>query len=412
MFCKELEVKEERFHAHGIHDVIAAKSIFTVFHPICSIARQEILGFECLSRGNWKTTEVNPYQLFTAAGEYGCLLELDRLCREKAILTFKEKFDILEDKLLFLNIDTSILTATNVGSNSFLDLVERAGLHPNKIVIEVLESRSDDEKALQTFVDRYRGMGFNIALDDVGMGNSNLNRIAQLRPDVVKIDRYLVNGMHFEVYKRAVFRGLVEIAHQVGAIVVAEGVENENDALACLEEGADCIQGFFFCTPGADVNTLKTECKSKLEALSDSFRSFIINIINSKRVRTSEQLAVFTCLAECLESGSSLSQLSDFSEQIQKENCTLQCFYILNETGVQISPTLGIDSETGSRIFRPAQEGCDHSMKRYYLSLASGLKRYISDPYLSCASGTVCQTLSAYVNWTGKRCILCADFSH
>lgn len=392
--------------------VIRNRKIKTLFHPICSLVHQKIIGFEALSRGEWEGQEISPFVMFRKALERGLVLELDRLCRETALFTFVDKLRNESDNhLLFLNIDTSILTKTTVGSNTFSGLVKEAGLSPERIVIEILESKTEDEKSLVDFVNRYRDLGFKIALDDVGMGSSNLDRILLLRPSVVKIDRYLVHEMHKEMHKRAVFRGLTDIAHEVGAIVVAEGIETEADAIACLEEGADSLQGYYFSLPESDTDYLGKKCKERLNHIVKKYRSHSIKALNTKKERTLKQNAVFVHLAYKLEKACGDTNLADLFREVKKKNMNLECFYILDSDGIQISPTIGLErTKYEDGIFGPAVKGSDHGMKKYYISLASGLKKFVSDPYLSSATGKVCQTLAGFFRFRSQDCILCMDF--
>ncbi|MFW5784576.1 MAG: EAL domain-containing protein [Chitinispirillaceae bacterium] len=404
-----LETEELNF----VEKIIRRRSINTVLHPICSLVHQKVIGYEALSRGEWEGREISPYVLFKEALEKGKVLELDRLCREKALYFFSSRAGNGPDgPLLFLNIDTSILTRTTVGSDSFRKLVKAAGLEPERIVIEILESRTDDEKSLVDFVNRYRDLGFKIALDDVGMGSSNLDRIPLLRPSVVKIDRYLVDGMHREMYKRAVFRGLTDIAHEVGAMVVAEGIEKEEDAIACLEDGADGIQGFFFSKPESDLDSLNTKCREKLFNLARNFRLYSIEALNRRKERTLKQNTVFTHLAYKLEKSYGNTVFLELFEEVKGKNENLECFYILDSYGIQLSPTVGLeDWNKRGGFFGPAEKGSDHGMKRYYISLASGLKKFVSEPYLSSATGKVCQTLAGFFRYGHQDCVLCIDFS-
>ncbi len=77
-----------------------------------------------------------------------------------------------------------------------LKLVKRCGVSPNNVIIEIIESRCEDEDALLEFVRFYRKKNFLIALDDVGAGFSNLDRIPLIKPDVIKLDRSLISGVN------------------------------------------------------------------------------------------------------------------------------------------------------------------------------------------------------------------------
>ena len=85
-----------------------------------------------------------------------------------------------------------------------------------------------------------------IALDDMGTGYSNLERIASIKPDIIKLDRSLIQDIDREYHKQELFDFFLKLAHKIGVFVVVEGIETEAEALSCLERGADLVQGFYF----------------------------------------------------------------------------------------------------------------------------------------------------------------------
>ena len=115
--------------------------------------------------------------------------------------------------------------------------------------IEVLESQAADLGALAAATARYRAAGFLVVIDDVGAGHSNLDRIAAIRPDMLKADRSLVHGCARDRVKRAVVRALVGLTEELGGWLVVEGVEDEDDALTVLNVGADLLQGYHLARP-------------------------------------------------------------------------------------------------------------------------------------------------------------------
>jgi GGDEF domain-containing protein len=98
-------------------------------------------------------------------------------------------------------------------------------------------------------------MGLKIALDDCGTGFSGLKLLYLIQPDYIKIDRFFIEGIEKDSVKRLLAASIVNIAHLMGAVVVAEGVETEQEYYSCLNIGCDLLQGYLVQPP--EVNTSK-----------------------------------------------------------------------------------------------------------------------------------------------------------
>src|SRR5580658_1622297 len=201
------------------------------FQPVVSLKNTGILGHEALARPADAASgaSISPIDLFGQAFREGRSVELDRLCRRKALRAFRTlSAPSLKQRscpLLFLNFESSVLDMGVLGSGMLARAVDEAGLRPQEVVIEINESRVSNLEALKSFVDTHRTRGFLIALDDLGTGFSNLSRISLLRPDILKLDRLLVMQIEDDFHKQEVFRSVVNLGRRVGALILAEGVE-------------------------------------------------------------------------------------------------------------------------------------------------------------------------------------------
>lgn len=117
---------------------------------------------------------------------------------------------------------------------------------PRAHSLQVTESEQiKDQKRLKRILDFCRESGFKVALDDVGAGSSSLDLLSSLRPDFVKLDANLVQDVGRDPYHAMVASRLLKLAKDLGAIVVAERVEPEEQWLWLVAHGADFVQGFF-----------------------------------------------------------------------------------------------------------------------------------------------------------------------
>lgn len=232
-----------------VYDVIAQKRLRMMYQPIVDADCQgALVGYELLARGFASDGAViPPTRLFAAAKDQNQLFRLDRACRLAAI----EAAAILPHAhLVFVNfIPTSIYVPEHCLATT-LAAVERTGVQAEQIVFEVVETeRVDDLAHLKRILRFYRERGFRYALDDVGQGFNNLDTLQALEPDVVKLDREWVSGIHLEREKREVAKRVVDICRRMGARPLAEGVELREEADVLQELGYTWQQGYYYGRP-------------------------------------------------------------------------------------------------------------------------------------------------------------------
>jgi EAL domain-containing protein (putative c-di-GMP-specific phosphodiesterase class I) len=184
--------------------------------------------------------------LFFVAEQAGWLHRLDRIGRESAIAGAGSW---LGDDDLFVNFNPTSIYRPQVCLASTERVVHEAGIDPSQLVFEVVESHAvADRGHLVSVLDHYRSLGWRVALDDAGAGWSSLSLLAAVRPDVVKLDKALVQELPDDG-ARTVLRAVIDLAHQLGAVVVAEGIETERLAEEVTALGADLGQGWLFGRP-------------------------------------------------------------------------------------------------------------------------------------------------------------------
>jgi EAL domain-containing protein (putative c-di-GMP-specific phosphodiesterase class I) len=386
------------------------ESIATLFHPIVSVKKKRIFAYEALSRGVAPDGSIlPPDQLFRMAGSTGTSLELDRLCRRKALENFIPLAQSDPDCLLSINIDSSIIGVSR-NSNNLLNTVRQIGVDPSFVIIEILESNVQDMDILSDFVNRYRENNFLIAIDDIGSGFSNLERVIILKPDVIKIDRSLVSGIDENFYKREVVRSIASLAHGIGSVIIAEGVETREEAIACLELGCDYLQGFLFSRPARADELSSQGIDSVISSIADDFRKKMISRVPERHASFNR----FNSIIERIVSGLAETEAVNFEEYIReavRDIDIIECVYIIDESGIQVSRTIFREKLYGrKRIFRPDRPGADQSFKDYFFYLKTGLRKYTSGRYISGASGRLCTTISTIFRDSNMtRYVLCCD---
>lgn len=225
-------------------------SFRSVYQPIVSLTSPApvVVGHEALLRATGPSGPLTPYEMFSAAAESGWLHLLDRVGRTTALRGAK---GWLGDDLLFVNFLPTTIYRPQVCLATTERAAAEAGLRLDQLVFEVTESeRVTDLDHLADVFAYYRERGCRVALDDLGAGYSSLNMLVRLQPDVVKLDKDIVQRLP-DPASAAVVKAVVEITHAYGGQVLAECVETRDQADAARDLGVDLGQGWFFGRPVA-----------------------------------------------------------------------------------------------------------------------------------------------------------------
>ncbi len=247
-----------------IQNIIDTQNITTVFQPIFDVKHSTILGYEALTRGPKNTKFESPERLFYYAREFGLLSELEILCRDKAI----NKFSHLSlTGQLFLNVSPMVLLNKNHPQGETKRLIEQAGISCDNIVIELSEKYpTPNDNALCDALNKYKQFGFNVAIDDLGVGYSGLKLWSQLQPDIVKIDQYFVRDCHKEPFKEKFLRAIFDLAKCTQAKVILEGIETHDEYLFLSNLGMQYAQGYYLAKPSEQPQLTFAEVEVVLPA--------------------------------------------------------------------------------------------------------------------------------------------------
>jgi EAL domain-containing protein (putative c-di-GMP-specific phosphodiesterase class I) len=411
----------------AIHDILEHRGVCAHFQPILSARQKSVVGFEALARGiagsdrpsinvpsgQW----IQPDKLFGMARREGVSAQLEQLCRQTAIRTFAELRGRPNGLVLFMNFEPSPLLSDEAAADQLYDMCQADGVSPRNVAIEILEFRIDDFARLSGLFDRLRALGFMIVLDDVGAGHSNLNRIPLIKPDILKVDRELIQNIDSDYYKQETLKSLVGLARRIGALVVAEGVETEKEAITSLELGVDFLQGFFLSKP-QEIRVFSggfvADAIVRTEALAARFKGHMVGKINERKLQHRRFNVILNQLVCDLTSVDANEFDKLLSEMILRYKA-VECIYILDEDGNQITDTIcnaNIPRPECGVMFNPAPKGTDHSLKEYYYILMDvELQKFATDPYVSLASGNLCRTVSTVFRdaANNKMYVLCMD---
>lgn len=244
--------------SNSLKAILSERLITTLFQPILDIEKETVLGYEALSRGPENSSLFNPLALFEQAEKDGCLSELELLCREKAIENFVNQG--LPGKL-FINVSpTTLLQATHPKGET-LHLLAKHNLPTSRVVIEITEREPLCENDLLfEAIKHYRDLGLHIAIDDFGSGYSGLKQWSELKPDIVKIDRYFIDHCDKSVVKKEFLRSILELAKITNTRVIAEGIERTQELELLKNLGVELAQGYLLERPSISPCQSFDEC--------------------------------------------------------------------------------------------------------------------------------------------------------
>jgi EAL domain-containing protein (putative c-di-GMP-specific phosphodiesterase class I) len=222
------------------------RNIWTAFQPIVEIQSRSIMGHEGLSRGPRGTDMQPPMALFSLAARLGLTEELERACRKQAFVDWA--FFGAPGRLFVNTVPATVRDASFLG-RGVLDFLG-SSTSPRYVTLEiterqVIENYSMYREAMHAFLD----LGFTFAIDDLGAGYSGLETVATLGASYLKIDMGLVRDVHQKRSSQQIIKAIVEMSSGVGATLIAEGIQTQEEAATIQDLGIRYGQGYLFARP-------------------------------------------------------------------------------------------------------------------------------------------------------------------
>lgn len=396
--------------------LIEQRSAAAFYQPVISVKKKSVIGLEAVGRGIDPANRrlIEPETLYQLSSQKQKSLDLDRLFRLKGLEGFAEIQSKIPGLILFLGLETSVLTKETVGSGHLLSVVRDLNLEPSSIAVELSMSEAWEPEAAKLFAENHKDNDFLISLKDVDTGRESLDRILRLSLDVFKLNPSMTANLSKDSYKRDGFKTLVGLSHRLGSLVVANGVENEEDALVALELGADLLQGAYFSKPQRSENSTTLGLKARIVFVASRFKRLMTEKVGRDKDRKGRYEKVASEVLSAV-GGEPLEKAEEAFQPHLRAHPQLECLYLLDQDGIQVTETVCNFQKMSGRkkyLFQPAPKGTDHSLKDYYYSLVyNGLERYFTEPYISLASGNLCVTAAGVLKNSedGRPYMLCMD---
>lgn len=237
---------------------LARNRVFPVYQPQIDVQKGSIAGFEALARyRHEKLGVVGPSSFLELAGHAGLLRSLDfsilgAVCSD--LVRWRDKgLDLVPVSVNFSRC-TLKLQAT---AADILQMLGSHGVAPNLLVVEVLEDgESESIEELRVTCEQLIASGVRVAMDDFGVGRSNLGSLLSLHLDYLKVDRRFVHEVSIDDQARGVLRLIAGFAEISSMRMVCEGVEYEADLQCAMEMGCVYFQGWYF-SKAVDADTVE-----------------------------------------------------------------------------------------------------------------------------------------------------------
>ncbi|MCF8067986.1 MAG: GGDEF domain-containing protein [Desulfobacterales bacterium] len=245
------------------------------FQPIVNIHTGECYAYEALLRNYKKAGFSSIDDFFDKAYCENLLHQVDLALREKAIRKFS-KIKTMGHPKLFFNLDNRILSTQDYQTGFTKQLLKKYNIAQDLVTFEISEKTSiSNPMEMLSVLKRYRSQNYKIAIDDYGIGISGLQMLYYTEPEFIKIDRFFIADIQNDLKKKLLVASIVDIAHLLGSVVIAEGVETSKEYFICRDIGCDLVQGYFIQHPELSVKKLQ-DCYPEIEFLNKSNQRNII----------------------------------------------------------------------------------------------------------------------------------------
>ncbi len=226
------------------------------YQPVVDVATTDLVGYEALIRWQHPTRGILlPASFIELAEESGQIVELGWVLLELALDQFRSwRTDrlIVSTGTLAVNLSVRQLTAPNF-HNTIASIIEQSKVPPHLIELELTETVFADRETVVPRLRELQGLGVNLSIDDFGTGYSSLAYLRDLPVDIVKMDKSFIQRLGTDQRDDALVTALINVAHELGLVTIAEGVETAMQLERLRANGCDKAQGYWFGRPAPEA---------------------------------------------------------------------------------------------------------------------------------------------------------------
>lgn len=301
----EMGAKEESL----VKDILDNNRLKYAFQPIVSAKTGDIVAYESLMRSGTEMM-VSPLKILKYAERNKRLYDVERYTFFNVLDYIKKSNCLPEGRRIFINSIPGCL----LSDDDYAKLKDQYGDIFASMTVEITEQREIDDIDISNLNMRRARDKFFLAIDDYGSGCSNTNSLLRYMPQIVKLDRLLITGIDRNAKKQFFVNSIISFARENDMLILAEGVETENELKTVIRLGVDMIQGFFTAKPSFEI----------LDAIDKDIKKIIVD----ENVKVSgNQRMVYTA-----STNSELSVISLAMEDYTKINISCEYLTLLGNT--------------------------------------------------------------------------------
>lgn len=242
------------------------------FQPILNIHTGKTYAVEALLRNFRDIGFKSIFDLFDTVYQENILYAFDLALREKTFKKFTEITEY-ENIKLFYNLDNRLLEMPDFSTGNTNLILKKLKINKENICFEISERHEISAKcSIENVVAHYQDENFCVAIDDFGVGHSGYKLLFDFTPDIIKIDRYLLQDIDKDMKKQLMIRSITNLCTQLGIQVIAEGVETKGELLTCKEIGCHLVQGYLVQRPTQQCREILSEYNNIINILQKSKR--------------------------------------------------------------------------------------------------------------------------------------------
>lgn len=280
----------------------------------------------------------------------------------------------------------------------------------SNIIVEISELPDSVTRELYSICRGLHKAGIKVALGGISIGSFTEELMVVIKPDIICIGLGITSGIDRNAEKQTEFRRISDSAKRMEIFIVADGISSLDEVITCMVLNADWFSGEYFSDHRQIEQLFANSTRMRIEETAQQLNVSIKKNQALVSMRRESYKQMIRMLIDRLTTAAPEDCEGELFKYVSS-NPEIECAYVIDGNGIQISETAVIPSRIQSEVFAPASKGTSHQIKNYFYAVHEKIEDpFISSWYTSAATGRLCKTISAsYYNASGELLIACID---